>query len=384
MLIATTLASPSLARTWRVEKDGSGDFTVIQDAVDAAASDDTLRLGPGRFSDYGDYTLPGGIWHLYAYAQRGPLTMIGVGEGMTFIGPDNPSTWTEQDLVIGLLYSPPGSAGALHISSLTFSDSIKGAYIQSGGVAAEHCVFERLTWGLFAGAAGTVRDCQFDAVRDVGIVGVSSASSVLVDYCVFTNSLTPFNLQLIASAVVQNCEISSCGSGGIFDRSAGSMRNCTLQMHGFSERACGLEVWGPGTYTITDNSIDGGCFNIVFGMGASNVTGERNILFGSRDSAIQMASCTPMIRNNDILRGAGIAVRLDGYIQPPDLTVDMSNNYWGTTEADSISAWITDGHDVTEPPLHGFVNYEPFASTSVPTQKVKFGDLKAMFRGSGN
>ena len=42
------LALPVAARTWRVEKDGSGDFTVIQDAVDAAAAGDTIRIGPGR------------------------------------------------------------------------------------------------------------------------------------------------------------------------------------------------------------------------------------------------------------------------------------------------------------------------------------------------
>lgn len=49
MMLASLLASGAEARTWRVERDGSGDYTIIQDAVDAAASGDTIRIGPGRF-----------------------------------------------------------------------------------------------------------------------------------------------------------------------------------------------------------------------------------------------------------------------------------------------------------------------------------------------
>ena len=40
------------ARTWYVEQDGSGDFTVIQDAVDAAGDGDTVAIGPGRYEEY--------------------------------------------------------------------------------------------------------------------------------------------------------------------------------------------------------------------------------------------------------------------------------------------------------------------------------------------
>ncbi len=46
------IASGSQARTWRVERDGSGDFVVIQDAVDAASPGDVIQLGPGRFDEW--------------------------------------------------------------------------------------------------------------------------------------------------------------------------------------------------------------------------------------------------------------------------------------------------------------------------------------------
>jgi len=35
-----------------VEKDGTGDFTIIQDAIDAAGDGDTIQIGAGRFNDY--------------------------------------------------------------------------------------------------------------------------------------------------------------------------------------------------------------------------------------------------------------------------------------------------------------------------------------------
>lgn len=51
-LVAGGLAAGAAdAATWRVEKDGSGDFMIIQQAVEAAADGDTIRIGAGRFDD---------------------------------------------------------------------------------------------------------------------------------------------------------------------------------------------------------------------------------------------------------------------------------------------------------------------------------------------
>ena len=379
-LLVTLLASSSEARTWRVEKDGSGDFAVLQDAVDAAASGDTLRLGPGRFSDYADYESAGNIWHIYAHCRRGTLTVIGAGEGDTFVGPETPDTWEQGDLVIGLLFWPAGGMDALRLSLLTFTDSITGVYVQYGASTVEQCTFERLRYGVRAYAPCTISNCTFENVWQYGVIAFSSATSVLIERCFFKSSRVPFALQLVASAGVLNSGIQSCLSAGIFDRSAGYMRDCTVGLDSPTGGDCGLEVWGSGSYTITDNTFEGGCFNIVFGMGASNVTCERNVFSGSRDEAIRIGNCTPRIRNNDILKGGGVAVRLDGFPQLPDRIVDMTDNYWGTTSADSISAWIIDGHDATNPPMHGFVDFEPYSSVSVPIQRKSLGDVKAMFR----
>jgi len=39
------------AGSWRVEQDGSGDFLALQPAVDAAASGDTILIGPGWYQE---------------------------------------------------------------------------------------------------------------------------------------------------------------------------------------------------------------------------------------------------------------------------------------------------------------------------------------------
>ena len=45
------LALGSSAATWHVAKDGSGDFMVIQDAIDAASPGDTVWIHAGRYEE---------------------------------------------------------------------------------------------------------------------------------------------------------------------------------------------------------------------------------------------------------------------------------------------------------------------------------------------
>jgi pectin methylesterase-like acyl-CoA thioesterase len=80
-------AAPAAARTWRVAKDGSGDFAVIQAAVDAAAPGDTVSIGPGRFLEKAPYTTPGWTKDVYVVATKDSLTFIGSGQDVTIIGP---------------------------------------------------------------------------------------------------------------------------------------------------------------------------------------------------------------------------------------------------------------------------------------------------------
>ncbi len=369
------------ARTWRVEKDGSGDYSVIQDAVDASASGDTIRIGPGRFSEYRTYVYSGNDWNIYANVRSGSLTIVGAGEGVTFIGPEVPGTWGPNSNTAGVSYVPIVAGSSLSITSLNVGDTTYGAAIEAGTFSVEQCGFLRVYDGVATLVSGVVRECHFESVGDWGVLGWSPAALLSIDSCTFWLCHGTFNVQLIAAVSVANCDIRGCGSAGIFDRSAGSMRNCV--MRDVPSNGYGLEVYGPGSYTIVDNSFDGGGINITFALGASNVVCERNVLSRSREEAISITSCTPRIRGNHILKGDGKAVLVRGFSQPPDRTIDMTGNYWGTAIGDSISAWVIDGNDPVVPPylpIHGFVNYAPFSSVPVETARSSLGDVKALFR----
>ena len=61
VLLVATVGSAH-ATLIRVELDGSGDYINIQDAVNVAASGDTLMIGPGRWDQMFTYSIPAGGW----------------------------------------------------------------------------------------------------------------------------------------------------------------------------------------------------------------------------------------------------------------------------------------------------------------------------------
>lgn len=113
-LLICLVPAMASARTWRVEKDGSGDFTVIQNAVDASASGDTIMIGPGRYSEYTDHTYAGNVWHNYVHMVTGSLTLIGAGEDVTVIGPGSPGTWQPWEYAVGAFFWPSSASSALN------------------------------------------------------------------------------------------------------------------------------------------------------------------------------------------------------------------------------------------------------------------------------
>ena len=59
-------------------------------------------------------------------------------------------------------------------------------------------------------------------------------------------------------------------------------------------------------------------------------------------------------------------------------TLDMTGNYWGTADPDSIQALIRDLDDIDNTCF--YIDYEPFESESTPTETRSLSDLKGLFR----
>ena len=62
-----------------------------------------------------------------------------------------------------------------------------------------------------------------------------------------------------------------------------------------------------------------------------------------------------------------------------EVTVDLSNNYWGTTDLDLIDEKILDRGDQSG--IVTKVIFEPVLERSIPTVRRSFGSVKALFGG---
>ena len=106
--------------------------------------------------------------------------------------------------------------------------------------------------------------------------------------------------------------------------------------------------------------------------------GQGNVVPPGAGERVRIGGTSFYFNGNHILHGDGPAVKLSGFIDPPAEILDFSNNYWGTTEADSIAAWIWDENDDSN--VEGEVVFEPFSPVPLPDEKKSLGDVKRMFR----
>jgi hypothetical protein len=121
---------PALAHTWRVEKDGSGDFTTIQPAINVSAVGDTIEIGPGRYTENALFSPQPGSWveRTYVGIVQEDLTIRGSDRDAVIIGPTTPNFTT---------YGPKGFAThseiqRVRIENLTVENVHDGMYLGGG------------------------------------------------------------------------------------------------------------------------------------------------------------------------------------------------------------------------------------------------------------
>ena len=80
MLLGLTLITSSIAATWTVSLDGTGDFENIQDAIDIAGTGDTVQVSAGTYEGAIDFSGK----DIEVVGTEGPETTIIDGDGETF------------------------------------------------------------------------------------------------------------------------------------------------------------------------------------------------------------------------------------------------------------------------------------------------------------
>lgn len=378
ILVTTTVPWLAQAWTWRVEKDGSGDYSVIQDAINVAAAGDTIRIGPGRFEEYQTYTYPAGDYDVCLFNTLPALTIVGCGVAQTTVYVSGTGS---SDYSAGVFSDYDVAGDGLWVSDVTFEGGFFGALSLNGRLRIVDCLFVNVSEGVVLFTGGHLSNCRFDQIAGTGITGISPGQSIVIEECAFESCDSyGFYFQNAPNVSVSGCEIIQCTGGGFYDASSGSVTDCTFNI---AYLGTGLGVYGSGEVLLANCVISGANRNLYL-LHASGLTVEHNVLSPALVESIWLLGGKPTFHNNHILPGGGYSVLLDGFPSIADnVYIDMRNNYWGTAESDSISAWIYDGHDEADDPIMGmkaFVEYEPFSAVPLDKEKKSMGGFKAMFR----
>ncbi len=346
-VIAALIAAVPLsahAATWYVEKDGSGDYVTIHEAMLACSAGDTIMIGPGRFDDFHPFTAPAWTTEVIVGITKDNLTFIGSGGTTTIIGP------TEMYLP-GTVPEPMGVASAENLSAKFVDIGIEnvdsGLYWAHGRVEVEGCKFEECVNAilLLNEGGGEVRGSEFYSEESyaMGIITSSPCGPVTVSGCTFGGA--GINEQGIGVNGTDNVSIQNCHfysrSGVTYSGSSGSIENCT------TTEAVAQSVWvtNASQVDLVGNQLHGS-YASIYVDSWSVVNGSGNIFSGGEDVAtIYMSSQSQVTLNgNDILKSGDYAA-MTGQYNYEIVTNDLTNNYWGTSDPDSIAAWVWDYND---------------------------------------
>jgi hypothetical protein len=243
-------------------------------------------------------------------------------------------------------------------SSLTFYGE------GDGTIHVDNCYFEHIArdgMHVFANhfAEFTMRDCV-SVLTDVSVwsrkhVGVQGVANGLIENCEFREGGTGAGFAFGGHSVVRGCTFDGQERGALFPYADVEVEDCTFR-HQYHAVEAVDSTW-PTRLTMR------GCV----------IEDVEDCSF----FVIQLDSFS--IQDSDIAHGikGAIANHLVPGARQEMVTFDMTNNYWGTDEPDSISAWIHDCHDGTAVYC---VEYEPFRTVSTPVETQSWSGVKGFYR----
>jgi len=274
LMFLVLVSLPIHAATWHVAKDGSGDFTVIQDAVDAASPGDTIHIHAGRYEEmvenfdmWGDGSY---FANPHVAVTKDDLTFIGDGADVTLIGPefrpaDPPSLYSGfctthayasgtviRDLAvesvnIGLMVA----SSTAEISGYRATAMVEGIWVATtGSCIIDDCVFTDCGDGVVSYSYArnvTVRNSQF---ADCGTAYVSlGTDEVLIEDCTATDMRSGFRIQQGSSATLRRVALHSYAATGIGVSSGANVEiyDCSILGGIAGINSMGESLWCEGT-----------------------------------------------------------------------------------------------------------------------------------------
>lgn len=382
-------AIPASGATLRVARDGSGEYAVIQAAVDAAASGDTILIGPGRYNEGATVTTPGWTEYVRVLIRQPELTLIGAGADRTIIGPTTP--WDlSQGGNRGIEAGSYWHSLRVHVSDIGFENM---GYGINGAEAPDVMTIQRCRFynnaksvQFYNGGTLSISDSVFDQMpRNYQLMFAMLCDDVVIERCQFALAdahfwiQTAVQLQSVSAATLTDCAFAG-GDGGLSLIGVGAA--VVDRCHFHNQTAAdpnrlgrGIEIAGSPANVIS-------CYfdmqtNALRIASSPSVTVSRTIIADVTDASIHFDDVDVLNVHDCVLaHGARYTVLQRspcGAKAGADMPhLNMTNNDWGTVSADSIAAWIRACTYV--------VDYVPFVGQPVATESTSWGDLKARFR----
>ena len=223
-----------------------------------------------------------------------------------------------------------------------------------------------------------ISDCTFDSNIDGLVLFGSRGGPIFVSRCSMRENRSTGLYLTGASdvAIVEDCDMAGRTGAAVYHGTVLVLRDS--EVRGWS---LGLFISGSCNVDLRGCTVWGGEQQSITSENGSLLSGSGNVVLGSDDAnmTIDLHNSNVFFNGNHIHKGAGPVIQAY-YSYPTQYTwtLDFRDNYWGTTEADSIAAWILDSVD--NPEMPATVEYLPFSEVPVETERRSMGSVKSLFR----
>ena len=373
----SAVATDTPAATWRVAQDGSGDFALVQDAVEAAATGDTVSIGPGVYPELRDYPLPGGgTLGFVALVEVDELTILGDDKDIVVLGPAVQAPNVELGPT-GIVTRPGKN---VRVSGVTVRNVSAGVNPNGEWAEISDSRFVGCDMGIRSVLTGFLTVIRIETIETLGsgvvVFRARGGTGARIDDSLFADSL-----QFGVDVQTDNSSISNCS----FERNTVALQ---ISFGGSAEIAdcrfvnsvnVDLPVINGAEATVVRNRFEGFPGANVFLDGV--LEGSHNYLSGGSVATFRLSGRSAVrFNNNHILNAGGLSVLagLSSQSVPPH---DFERNYWGTTNTDQIDEWILDEND-EDGPGFALVDYLPLAESPISSESTSFGELKSRFNSN--
>ncbi len=371
-LILAVLADTSSSETHRVRLDGSGDFMVIQDAIDTAASGDTIDIGPGRFETMSLYQNPYWTSEAVAIIQDKELFLIGQGDDRTFIGPDAQVEGNWTPIVIISIRS------TLHLRDVTVESLPTGLYSGSGTLDIAECTFRNNPHGAISShddASCIIVDSLFKDANSS--VNCWRSQNLTFRRCEFLDLYDVAISTILTTLEVDDCNFDT-KSGGIQDDSGHTrITNSTIKtIWGYNVAG----VWYSDV-TLENNDLWDGRVQVA-SINHSVIRGSNNRFHGATypegTKTIYSGLGYFELHECDIAKGTGAyTVWADWRVNLVPVVLHLESNRWGANSEEELQNWIYDQRD--DPYNQVIVDYRPALDLPVANRDMTWSELKVLF-----